>query len=95
MALIASLNLYMSFFVSNYFLVELGDQLRRARKKRFPYDDMPAFALRVGVSRATLQRMEKGDLSVSFGRYYRAAEVLGLEQPFLQLFQLPVSLFDD
>lgn len=66
-----------------------------ARKKHFPRDDLNAFALRIGVSRATLQRMEKGDLSVSMGRYYQAAQVLGLEEPFMQLLELPVSLFDD
>lgn len=81
--------------MSDNFMPELGTQLRAARKKYFPGDDMPAFALRIGVSRATLQRMEKGDLSVSFGKYYQAAWVLGLEQPFSQLFKLPVSLFDD
>ena len=56
---------------------------------------MKAFALRIGVSRATLQKMEKGDLSVSLGKYYQAAKVLGLEHTFEQLFQQPVSLFDD
>lgn len=76
-------------------LEPLGDNLRAARKKHFPMDDLQAFALRIGVSRATLQRMEKGDLSVSIGRYYQAAQVLGLEQPFAQLLKPPVSLFDD
>ena len=76
-------------------LVQLGNNLRAARKKHFPRDDLNAFALRIGVSRATLQRMEKGDLSVSMGRYYQAAQVLGLEEPFMQLLELPVSLFDD
>ena len=59
-------------------LPALGDSLRHARKQRFPKDDLAAFALRIGVSRSTLQKMEKGDLSVSMGRYYRAAEILGL-----------------
>jgi len=76
-------------------LEQLGSNLRAARKKHFPRDDLRAFALRIGVSRATLQRMEKGDLNVSMGKYYQAAQVLGLEQPFQQLLELPVSLFDD
>lgn len=79
----------------NQELEQLGSNLRAARKKYFPKDDLHAFALRIGVSRATLQRMEKGDLSVSLGKYYQAAEVLGLQQPFKQLLKLPVSLFDD
>ena len=73
----------------------LGDNLRRARKQRFPKDDLAAFALRIGVSRSTLQKMEKGDLSVSTGRYYRAAEILGLEETFSGLLSFEESLFDD
>lgn len=57
--------------------------------------DLQAFALRIGVSRATLQPMEKGDLSVSIGQYYQGAQALGLEQPFAQLLRPPVSLLDD
>ena len=73
----------------------IGTNLRVARKKRFPHDDMRAFSLRLGVSRATLQKMEKGDLSVSMDKYYRAAELLGCGDAFAALFALPESLFDD
>ncbi|MGB1109207.1 MAG: helix-turn-helix domain-containing protein [Gammaproteobacteria bacterium] len=75
---------------------EIGVQLRAARKRRFPKDDLSAFALRIGVSRATLQKMEKGDLSVGIGKYFAAAQVLGLENGFRKLFESPaVDLFDD
>lgn len=73
----------------------IGQKLREARKQRFPQDDLRAFALRIGVGRATLQRMEKGDMSVAIGRYYRAAQVLGLTDTFNHLFEQPQSLFDD
>ncbi len=73
----------------------LGQNLRSARKKHFPKDDMRAFALRLGVSRATLQKMEKGDLSVSFKYYYLAAKLLSVEEAFTQLFVIKASLFDD
>ena len=76
-------------------LAALGDKLRRARKQRFTRDDLAAFALRIGVSRSTLQKMEQGDLSVSTGRYYRAAEILGLEETFDGLLSFEESLFDD
>ena len=76
-------------------LPALGDNLRHARKQRFPRDDLATFALRIGVSRSTLQKMEKGDLSVSTGRYYRAAEILGLEETFGDLLCFEESLFDD
>lgn len=56
-------------------LEPLGDNLRAARKKHFPMDDLQAFSLRIGVSRARLQRMGKGDLSVSMGRYYQTVQL--------------------
>ncbi|MCK5649682.1 MAG: helix-turn-helix transcriptional regulator [Gammaproteobacteria bacterium] len=77
------------------FLPELGQNLRFARKKQFPRDNMKAFSLRVGISRATYQKMEKGDLSVSIKYYYQAAKLLGVEKDFSQLFLLKASLFDD
>ena len=80
--------------MANY-LASLGENLRHARKQRFPHDDLAAFALRIAVSRSTLQKMEKGDLSVATGKYYRAAEVLGLVDTFGGLLQLEESLFDD
>lgn len=80
---------------SDNFLAVLGENLRAARKKYYPKDDLKSFSLRIGVSRATLQRMEKGDLSVAMGRYYQAAKLLDLELPFNELLKPPVSLFDD
>ena len=77
------------------FLPELGKNLRLARKKQFPRDNMKAFSLRVGISRATYQKMEKGDLSVSLKYYYQAAKLLGVENDFSRLFLLKESLFDD
>ncbi|MES9880365.1 MAG: helix-turn-helix transcriptional regulator [Sedimenticola sp.] len=77
------------------YLEEVGSQLRVARRKRFPTDDLKGFSLRIGVSRATLQKMEKGDLSVGLGKYFAAAKVLGLEANFDSLFQIKKSLFDD
>lgn len=76
-------------------LPSLGQNLRNARKRQFPNDDMQAFATRIAVGRATLQRMEKGDLSVSMAKYYQAAQVLGLEAPFAELLRPQTSLFDD
>lgn len=74
-------------------LPSLGENLRHARKRLFPKDDLAAFALRIGVSRSTLQKMEKGDLSVGIGKYYRAAEVLRLTDAFSELLHLEESLF--
>lgn len=76
-------------------LPQLGQRLKAARKAAFPGDDLSAFALRLGVARSTLQRMEQGDLSVALARYYRAAELLGMTASFEQLFAKKESLFDD
>ena len=75
-------------------LDSLGANLRASRKRRYPLDTLADFALRIGVSRATLQKMEKGDLSVSIGKYYRAAEILDLGESFADLLRLERSLFD-
>lgn len=75
-------------------LIGLGRNLRVARKQIFPNDNLSSFALRIGVSRATLQKMEKGDMSVSLQFYYRAASVLGMQEPFEKLFAREESLFD-
>lgn len=76
-------------------LAQLGNNLRLSRKKHYPDDDMAEFALRLGISRATLQKMEKGDLSVSLKYFYQAAELLNAEQGFTKLFEIEKSLFDD
>ncbi len=75
-------------------LIIIGQTLKKARKKHFPQDDLQAFAVRICVSRATLQKMEKGDLSVGIGKYYEAARLMGMEKNFSNLFFEKESLFD-
>jgi transcriptional regulator with XRE-family HTH domain len=43
---------------------------------------MPAtvFAERVGISRDTLNRLERGDAAIALGTYARALRVLGLDR---------------
>jgi transcriptional regulator with XRE-family HTH domain len=77
------------------YLVKLGSNLKAARKMKFPEDDMKSFALRIGTSRATLQKMEKGDLSVSLEKYINAAELLECTAKFETLFLIEKSLFDE
>jgi len=73
----------------------MGKNLRKARKLAFPRDTLADFALRIGVSRATLQKMEQGNLSVAIGKYYYAASILGLTDAFHELLKPEESLFDD
>ena len=58
-------------------LSAFGERLKLARKRR--KISMVRMAERVGVSRATLYKMEKGDPSVAMGHYAAALRVLGLE----------------
>lgn len=56
-------------------LAKLGGDLRDARRKR--HFTLEMMIERVGVSKATYQRVEKGDPSVSMGVYAMALFVLG------------------
>ena len=74
---------------------ELGERLRAARKKRFPKDNQTAFAMRIGVSVNTYNRMEQGYLSVALRHYREAARVLNLLATFEQMFVMRPGLFDE
>lgn len=78
---------------SNY-LISLGVHLTIARKRNYPNDTQKDFSLRIGVSRATYAKMEKGDLSVGMDKYYQAAKLLNLQDGFESLFVMEVSILD-
>lgn len=58
----------------------LGQRLRDARLRRRMTS--LAMAERAGISRATLHRLEKGDVSISLGATQRVLRVLGLDADF-------------
>lgn len=58
-------------------LGDLGERLRLARRRRLIGTEL--FAERMGVSRETLRRLEKGDPTIAMGTYLRALRVLGLD----------------
>ncbi len=61
----------------------LGERLRLARlRRRMSLADLAA---RVGASRGTLSRLERGDLATSVGLLARVLAVLGLEEDLDQL----------
>ena len=58
-------------------MAALGERLRLARLRRSLTGVL--FAERMGVSRDTLHRLERGDPGISLGTYLRALRVLGLD----------------
>jgi transcriptional regulator with XRE-family HTH domain len=59
-------------------LSALGERIRLARNRRKLTTEL--FAERMGISRETLRRLEKGDPTIAMGTYMRALRVLGLER---------------
>nr|MDP2189996.1 helix-turn-helix transcriptional regulator [Rhodoferax sp.] len=59
-------------------LAAFGERLRLARKRRKLLTVL--FAERLGVSRETLRRLEKGDPTIAIGTYMSALRVLGLDR---------------
>lgn len=59
-------------------LTALGERIRVARLRR--RISGVVFAERVGVSRDTMNRLEKGDSTISIGTYATALRVLGLDK---------------
>jgi transcriptional regulator with XRE-family HTH domain len=64
-------------------LARFGRDLAVARRKRRLTLDM--MAERVGVAKATYQRLEKGDPTVAFGAYVMALWVLGFGDAFSEI----------
>jgi hypothetical protein len=64
-------------------LVKFGADLSIARRKRRLTAAM--MYERLGVSKSTWQRMEKGDPTVSMGAYVQALFVLGFGTPWAEL----------
>lgn len=70
----------------------IGANLRVARKEKYPNDDQKTFGSRIGVSRETVSKMERGDLGVSFESYLKAAYILDCLDPFNSLFEVKQNL---
>lgn len=64
-------------------LVQLGEQIKRARKRRKLTTIQ--VAERAGIDRTTLYHIEKGKPSVAMGAYFHVLRVLNLHEDFLKL----------
>jgi len=68
---------------------------RRLRQLRIQHNESQAiFAERMGVSRQTYAKMEKGHPSTSIGLWVRASSLLNREDEWGQLFKETRSLFE-
>lgn len=54
----------------------LGEQIKLARKQHKWSEN--ALAERAGISRATLQKIENGDMSCAIGLYFEVATIVGI-----------------
>ena len=76
-------------------LARIGEQLRAGRRARYPGDTQGDFARRLGVSRYTWQKVERGDAGVAIGTVIKAAELLGILDRVTAAFAPPRrSLFE-
>lgn len=71
---------------------DLGRRLRRARIEHG--DRQRDMAARLGVTRQTVGRMERGDPSTAIGLWLRAAELYGLSESWEGVMQAPEDPFD-
>ena len=64
-------------------LEQLGENIKLARKRR----KLTTLQVseRAGIHRATLNKIEKGDSTVSLGAYFNVFRTLGLQNDFLKL----------
>ncbi len=71
----------------------LGLRLKEARiRSRQTQDELGA---RIGVSRQTLARMEKGDPTVSIGNWITASSILGLLDTWQGILKEPENPFEE
>jgi transcriptional regulator with XRE-family HTH domain len=73
-------------------LIQLGLRLKQARLER--NDPQKEFAFRIGVSIPTLHKMEKGDPSISFGKWAETLDLLGRIDDLDHLLSPQKSLFE-
>ena len=64
-------------------LSQMGENIKLARKRRKLTSIQ--VAERAGISRSTLNLIEKGESSVAMGAYFNVLRVLGLQDDFFQL----------
>ena len=72
-------------------LSEIAERLRALRADR---ETQATFAARLGCTRQTYAKMERGDPKTPVGYWLRAATLFGMLDQWESLFEPPKSLFD-
>lgn len=72
-------------------LQRLSERLKNARLER--NETQAEFASRLGMSRNTYSRMEKGDLNIGIGYWIFATDLLGVIEGWEQVCKQPLDLF--
>ena len=73
-------------------LKELGARLKQSRLNRNESQEL--FASRLGITRQSYAKMEKGDPAVSIGNWLNASQILGKLQSWQSVLQSDTNLFD-
>ena len=74
-------------------LVQLGLRIRKARIARQVTQE--ELGVRAGVSRQTIVSMEQGDPAVGIGKWIKVSSLLGLEDTWHSVLELPVDPFEE
>ncbi len=77
---------------SQQFLSQLGERLKQARLTRNESQEL--FASRLGITRQSYAKMEKGDPTTSIGYWINASHLLGKLQSWQKVLQDDENLFD-
>ena len=73
-------------------LRELGSRLKQARLTRNESQEL--FSSRLGISRQSYAKMEKGDSSIAIGHWLNASQILGKLPSWQSVLQSEDNLFD-
>ncbi len=69
----------------------IGKQIKQLRKTYYPHDNLEAFALRIGVSKNTYQKIEGGKGNPSLNTLLAISSLYDLQEGLLNAFLKPKS----
>ncbi|MFT4776954.1 MAG: transcriptional regulator with XRE-family HTH domain [Oleispira sp.] len=77
--------------ITNVVSEVIGKQIKQLRKTYYPHDDLEAFALRIGVSKNTYQKIEGGKGNPSLNTLLAISSLYDLQEGLLNAFLKPKS----